>query len=87
MLRLVSMSQGEFDVYLETAVAEYAQAHAKARLRRGYGEEILWRYEEFAKELGISRSSLNVFGFNVAARKLDEKMGYQITSIAMTKEW
>ena len=45
------------------------------------------RYEEIAKEMGISKSSLNVFGFNVAARNLYEKMGYQISSIAMSKEW
>ena len=55
--------------------------------RRGYGEEVLLRCEELAKDMGISRISLNVFGFNVGARKLYEKVGYRIVSIAMTKEW
>ncbi len=154
MLRLIPMSQSEFDAYLGTAVADYAQAHAKAgdcepekalelaqqdyqsllpdglqshnqflfsavdetgggpravgliwfavkdkpgrktafiydfRIAdefqgQGHGKEMMMRFEEVAKEMGISKSSLHVFGFNVAARHLYEKMGYQVVSIAM----
>lgn len=53
--------------------------------RRGYGEQALRAADEKARELGLDSISLHVFGHNVAARRLYEKMGYEITNINMTK--
>ena len=52
---------------------------------KGYGKKVMERIEELVQEMGIDRVNLNVFGYNHAARKLYEKMGYQITGIGMTK--
>ena len=52
---------------------------------KGYGRKALARFEQMAYEMGIGKVSLNVFGWNHAARALYEKMGYQITGIGMTK--
>lgn len=52
---------------------------------KGYGRKVMERLEELIQELGIDRVNLNVFGYNHAARKLYEKMGYQIAGIGMTK--
>lgn len=52
---------------------------------KGYGKKVMERTEELIQEMGIDRVSLNVFGHNHAARKLYEKIGYQITGIGMTK--
>ena len=52
---------------------------------KGYGRQALEKVEELIRAMGISRVSLNVFGYNHAARKLYEKAGYQITGIGMTK--
>jgi ribosomal protein S18 acetylase RimI-like enzyme len=52
---------------------------------KGYGRKVMERVEELVQEMGIGKVSLNVFGYNHAARALYEKMGYQITGIGMTK--
>jgi ribosomal protein S18 acetylase RimI-like enzyme len=52
---------------------------------KGYGKKMMESIEELIQEMGIDTVSLNVFGYNHAARKLYEKMGYQITGIGMTK--
>lgn len=51
----------------------------------GYGRTTLEKVEELIRQMGIGKVSLNVFGYNHAARALYEKMGYQITGIGMTK--
>ncbi|WP_419719892.1 GNAT family N-acetyltransferase [Lysinibacillus fusiformis] len=41
--------------------------------------------EIIAKQLGMNKIGLNVFGHNKIARGLYEKMGYEITNITMAK--
>ena len=53
---------------------------------RGFGRQTLEIVERMLSELGVQKIGLNVFGYNVAARGLYEKMGYQITGIGMVKE-
>ena len=42
--------------------------------------------EEELRERGIPRIGLNVFGRNAVARHLYESVGYQISSIQMSKD-
>ena len=51
----------------------------------GYGKEAMKALEEIAKELGMKKIGLHVFGHNKIAQGLYEKMGYQITNISMEK--
>lgn len=51
----------------------------------GYGKEAMKALEEIAKELGMKKIGLHVFGHNKVARGLYEKMGYEITNISMEK--
>lgn len=53
--------------------------------RQGYGMQALQALEEKVRELGVSKILLHVFGHNLAARNLYEKMGYEITGIHMAK--
>jgi len=53
--------------------------------RKGYGVETLKKLEELVAAMGISRISLNVMGWNLAARALYEKQGYGVAGIGMTK--
>ncbi len=41
--------------------------------------------EVIAKELGMKKIGLHVFGHNKVARGLYEKLGYEITNINMIK--
>ncbi len=52
---------------------------------KGYGRDAMARLEEFVKEEGAERISLNVFGFNAIARNLYVKMGYHEAAITMMK--
>jgi len=52
--------------------------------RRGYGSQALLAVEEKVRELGLDTVSLHVFGHNIGARALYEKMGYEITNINMS---
>lgn len=52
---------------------------------QGYGKKALKEVEITAKELGMNKIGLNVFGHNKIARSLYEKMGYEITNITMAK--
>ena len=52
---------------------------------KGYGTRLMKCFEEAAMGLGVSKVSLNVFGYNHSARALYEKLGYEITGIGMTK--
>ena len=53
--------------------------------RRGYASRTLELVEARAKELGAQSVELHVFGHDHVARALDEKMGYNETSITMPK--
>lgn len=56
------------------------------RLRRhGYGRAIMAAAERICRERDIVSVGLNVFGFNVGAQSLYEQMGFQVTSIQMSK--
>ncbi|MFB7160110.1 MULTISPECIES: GNAT family N-acetyltransferase [unclassified Lysinibacillus] len=52
---------------------------------QGYGKKAMREAEIIAKELGMNKIGLNVFGHNKIARGLYEKMGYEITNITMAK--
>ncbi len=51
--------------------------------RRGHGEAALRLYHAEVRALGIDRVGLHVFGHNPGAQALYQKLGYQITDIAM----
>jgi ribosomal protein S18 acetylase RimI-like enzyme len=155
VIRLVPMTSAQFDVYLQTAVRDYAAAHLKAgdcepadalpkaqadydellpegirtvhqhlfMLRddalardigmlwfafkqgveppkaaylfdlqidpdlrgKGYGRAALASFEQLARDMGARKIALNVFGWNLPARALYEKAGYQVTGIGMGK--
>jgi ribosomal protein S18 acetylase RimI-like enzyme len=53
--------------------------------RRGYASRILELVEDKARELGAGKVELHVFGHNLGARALYEKLGYTATSIFMAK--
>jgi ribosomal protein S18 acetylase RimI-like enzyme len=53
--------------------------------RRGYASRILELVEDKARELGAGKVELHVFGHNLGARALYEKLGYTATSIVMAK--
>ncbi|GIP42924.1 putative N-acetyltransferase YdgE [Paenibacillus sp. J45TS6] len=52
---------------------------------QGYGKQAMKEIEMKAKELGMEKIRLHVFGHNQVARGLYEKMGYEITNIKMAK--
>ncbi|MHB1294658.1 MAG: GNAT family N-acetyltransferase [Anaerolineae bacterium] len=53
--------------------------------RRGYGEAALHALESVVRGMGLETIGLHVFGHNHAARKLYEKLGYQVTNLNMAK--
>ncbi len=53
--------------------------------RRGYARQILDLVETKAQELGAEKVELHVFGHNHGARALYDRMGYETTSIIMSK--
>ena len=53
--------------------------------RQGYASRTLDLVEHKAGELGARSVELHVFGHNHGARTLYDKMGYNVTSITMTK--
>ena len=53
--------------------------------RRGYATQAFHLLEERARELGATSIGLHVFGHNVAAREMYEKLGYVATNIQMVK--
>ena len=53
--------------------------------RRGYGRDAMLLAEHEARLAGAIELGLNVFGYNVRARKLYESLGYESTSIRMAK--
>jgi len=54
--------------------------------QRGFASQAMLALEDKARELGLETLALHVFGFNQAARRLYEKLGYEITNINMAKK-
>ncbi len=53
---------------------------------QGLGRQAMQLAEEEAQRQGAASLGLNVFGHNESARRLYEKLGYEITSIQMKKD-
>jgi RimJ/RimL family protein N-acetyltransferase len=53
--------------------------------RQGIGAEAMRLLEKEGLSLGVHSLALHVFGYNLAARALYEKLGYEITNINMSK--
>lgn len=53
---------------------------------RGYGAQALRAIEAKVRALGLRRIGLHVFGRNTGARRLYERLGYQVTNVNMAKE-
>jgi ribosomal protein S18 acetylase RimI-like enzyme len=53
---------------------------------QGYGKATMALFEADVKAKGYKRLGLNVFGYNVPARKLYQQMGYQEISVYMGKD-
>ncbi len=53
--------------------------------RRGYAEQAMRLIEQVAREKGVGKVSLHVFGDNLGARKLYTKLGYSETNVLMSK--
>ncbi|WP_442603153.1 GNAT family N-acetyltransferase [Paenibacillus sp. KN14-4R] len=51
----------------------------------GYGKQAMKEIEVIAKEIGMKKMGLHVFGHNQIARGLYEKLGYETTNISMAK--
>lgn len=152
MIRLVPMTKGEFEAYLETAIPDYAADKAQAgdwseeealershksyqrllpqgvetehnylfRIQieesgekigmiwmkhetprahgfifdivlddaqrgKGFGKQAMLALEEKARDLGLETIGLHVFAYNIAAMKLYQGLGYELTSQNMTK--
>ncbi len=51
-----------------------------------YGEKALTILEAQVKNLGLAHIGLHVFGHNLIARKLYEKLGYDITNLNLEKK-
>lgn len=58
----------------------------KAQRGKGYGKSTMQLLEEKARELGLSQIGLHVFAHNAVAKRLYEKLGYEVTSQNMVKK-
>ncbi|WP_342598870.1 GNAT family N-acetyltransferase [Psychrobacillus sp. FSL H8-0483] len=52
----------------------------------GYAKEAMKQIENVGQKLGMIKIGLHVFGHNMVARGLYEKLGYQTTNVLMEKE-
>jgi ribosomal protein S18 acetylase RimI-like enzyme len=52
---------------------------------QGYGTQTLQAVEDMVRQMGISEIWLHVFGHNTGARRLYERLGYEITNVSMCK--
>jgi ribosomal protein S18 acetylase RimI-like enzyme len=57
----------------------------EAQRGKGYGRQTMLLIEQRARELGLEKIGLHVFGKNKIARKLYESLGYEISSLNMSK--
>jgi GNAT superfamily N-acetyltransferase len=53
--------------------------------RRGYGRALMKAAEVECRRRGVVTVGLSVFGPNLAARSLDEQMGFTVTAMQMTR--
>ena len=53
---------------------------------KGYGKQAMLLIEEKARELGVKRMGLHVFGYNDVAKNLYERIGYKVSSTNMLKD-
>ncbi len=53
---------------------------------RGYGKSAMLAVESHAKERGLQRIGLHVFGFNEGAIGLYRSLGYETTDLSMEKK-
>jgi RimJ/RimL family protein N-acetyltransferase len=53
---------------------------------KGYGKQAMLLIEEKARGLGLKSLGLHVFAGNTVARNLYENVGYEISSLNMTKK-
>lgn len=53
--------------------------------RKGYGEQTMRLLEAKARQLGVARIELHVFGSNAVARRLYERVGYYEVDVVMAK--
>lgn len=53
---------------------------------QGYGTQTLQAAEEFVQRLGLTEIWLHVFGHNTSARRLYDRLGYEITNVTMCKK-
>jgi ribosomal protein S18 acetylase RimI-like enzyme len=53
---------------------------------RGYGKQAMLLIEEKAREFGLKSMGLHVFAVNAVARNLYESVGYEVSSLNMTKK-
>lgn len=53
---------------------------------RGYGQQAMEALEATMRPLGVTQIALNVWGDNVVARRLYERVGYQPQAILMSKD-
>ena len=52
---------------------------------RGFGRRAMELAEDLVREHGATSLGLNVFGFNTAARRLYESLGYDVAAVRMSK--
>lgn len=52
----------------------------------GYAKEALKQIEIVGQELGLKKIGLHVFGHNLVARGLYEKVGYKTTNVLREKD-
>ena len=57
----------------------------EAHRGKGWGTKTLQTLEKMVKEKGVTSIGLHVFGDNPIARRLYEKIGYQVTGMNMQK--
>lgn len=53
---------------------------------KGYGKQAILLIEEKARELDLKSLGLHVFAVNTVARNLYESVGYEVSSLNMTKK-
>ncbi|XXM71828.1 GNAT family N-acetyltransferase [Lysinibacillus sphaericus] len=53
---------------------------------KGYGKLAMKEIENKSKELNANKIELHVFAHNTTARKLYEKVGYEVTNVIMAKK-
>jgi len=56
-----------------------------AHRHQGLGRQAMLLGEEEARRLGATSMGLNVFGYNVNARRLYESLGYETSAVQMRK--